>query len=659
MHTLDRVVSRLSLLSRVAIEDTVRLDAQKSSALSGCKLQLSVILLLCTGILSFPALAQVKIREKIEIRPTEKPNAHTDLPETSVASLPPGWYVAPSTGTYFGQIGELWAKNEAPTGSITVTTRDTTLVFNVEDYIARRGSDDEIAIDRCNDWAPVFYTAHYAVAYQTQLGFLIPGVHQGDTLKFSYDGCTSLPKQTRSHTVEMALRDPYADRCYVYYEGELQELVYCGIDLTLSYQEAELDHFAITTQPDTLINRQIAPLTAIAVDENETEVSLDVSTLINLSFDEGQEYVDFISLTGDTVNVLENVPYGTLRSGQIKVIARGEPAQVASIKAKPGIVNEKFTNSTTVEGYRSDYPRAILRVIMTADATKTGVKGVYLKPEIKVIAAADSVQPRYPNHIEAEASRTEVKISVTVCGRLYAGLPYGLEILSRAIEGSGGHSHNGNRPTGRFIENSTEQLTLQKETTGDTIRVTYQASLFGGEERIVAKLNLPAVADSDVVVVRVPNLVSLPSGANNLITYTSIERERYHSRANSNYGRPDVVEAISQAVRDYAGELGLENDIFLAAIDMSLRLGGKFEINGDWESGNGPHQHHRVGKSVDFSHTYRDNTGRAIDVDFFRDNKLVQTTNQINEQTLDKFFHRRGFDRWERAIGKIHYESRN
>jgi hypothetical protein len=116
--------------------------------------------LLCTAILSFPALAQVKIREKIEIRPTEKPNAHTDLPETSVASLPPEWYVAPSTGTYFGQIGELSAKDEAPTGSITVTTRDTILVFNVEDYIARRGSDGEIAFDRCTGWAPVFYTAH-------------------------------------------------------------------------------------------------------------------------------------------------------------------------------------------------------------------------------------------------------------------------------------------------------------------------------------------------------------------------------------------------------------------------------------------------------------------------------------------------------------------
>jgi hypothetical protein len=294
---------------------------------------------------------------------------------------------------------------------------------------------------------------------------------------------------------------------------------------------------------------------------------------------------------------------------------------------------------------------------MTADATKTGVKWVYLKPEIKLIVAADSVQPRYPNHIEAGASQTEVKIAVTVCGRLYAGPPYGVEVLSRAIEGTGGHSHAGNRPAGRFIESNEEQLTLQKETTGDTIRATYQASLFGGEERIVAKLNLPAVADSDVVVVRVPNLVSLPSGANNLITYTSTEQ--YHSLANSNYGRADVVEAISRAVCDYTEELGLENDIFLAAIDMRLPLGGKFEIRGDWESGNGPHQYHREGKSIDFSHTYRDNMGRVIETDIFEDSELIETTNRIDENKLDFWFNRRGFDRWERTINLIHYESRN
>jgi hypothetical protein len=103
----------------------------------------------------------------------------------------------------------------------------------------------------------------------------------------------------------------------------------------------------------------------------------------------------------------------------------------------------------------------------------------------------------------------------------------------------------------------------------------------------------------------------------------------------------------------------VEGDVFLAAIDMSLPLGGKFEIYGNWESGNGPHQYHRIGKSVDFSHTYRNGAAREIEVDVFRDGELVETTDQINEDVLDRHFSRRGFDRWERNIGKIHYESRN
>jgi hypothetical protein len=201
---------------------------------------------------------------------------------------------------------------------------------------------------------------------------------------------------------------------------------------------------------------------------------------------------------------------------------------------------------------------------------------------------------------------------------------------------------------------------LYKQTTEDTIRARYQASLFGGKEKVIARLMdlTPAIADSDSVVVRVPNLVPLPSGTNNLITFTSTGH--LHSLDSSNYGIESVCTAISRAITDYAVEYQMPNDIFLAAIDMSLPFGGKFEIHGDWESDRGPHEYHRIGKSVDFSHTYRNANGRVIPVYIYNeDDELIETTNQINEDTLDDKFDRRGFNRWERPQRLIHYESRH
>jgi hypothetical protein len=318
-----------------------------------------------------------------------------------------------------------------------------------------------------------------------------------------------------------------------------------------------------------------------------------------------------------------------------------------------------------------DYPKTTILATMASDATKTGSCDLILKLEVKVIAVADSIKPYYPGtrshpqpFIDTTESRTDVKVAVTLSGILYnLPLPYRIEISSFAVKGSGGHSlsHTGNRPTGKFIEGGDTISTLHKQTTGDTIRARYQASFFGGKEKVIARLMdlIPAIADTDSVVVRIQNLVPLPSRANNLITYTSSSRNRLHCRDSSNYGKRSVCDSIVSSIRGYAEEFGLENDIFLAAIDMSLPLGGKFEIDGNWESGSGPHEYHRLGKSVDFSYTYRDNTGGIIEIDIYEDDELIKTTNQIDEDRLDFWFDRRGLDRWERRIHRIHYESRN
>jgi hypothetical protein len=85
----------------------------------------------------------------------------------------------------------------------------------------------------------------------------------------------------------------------------------------------DFDKFKILLSRDTLKNREISTVTVIAIDKDSNEVQTDQSKLINLNFEDLSQYVDFISASGDTVDVLTNVPYEILRSGHVKVIARG------------------------------------------------------------------------------------------------------------------------------------------------------------------------------------------------------------------------------------------------------------------------------------------------------------------------------------------------
>jgi len=134
---------------------------------------------------------------------------------------------------------------------------------------------------------------------------------------------------------------------------------------------------------------------------------------------------------------------------------------------------------------------------------------------------------------------------------------------------------------------------------------------------------------------------------------------------NSNYGTSETVDVINVAASQYASAYGMPVDIYLAVIDISLPLGGGFDVAGGWEndiSGQQNaigHRYHRVGRSVDFSRTYRDAQGGIVAVEIYIDDILQETTTSIDQDFLDQLFNELGYDRWERRINKIHYESRN
>jgi hypothetical protein len=179
----------------------------------------------------------------------------------------------------------------------------------------------------------------------------------------------------------------------------------------------------------------------------------------------------------------------------------------------------------------------------------------------------------------------------------------------------------------------------------------YEASLQGGVETIAARgRQEPAVREEKRLEVKVPNLGPLESRLN-LITWTS--SERYHKLRDSNHGTSYSNSAIYYAVREYSKLFTLPTSANLAAIDMSLPKGWLFDIGGDWLP---PHTLHREGRSVDFSKYYRDNIGNIINVTIYKKGKPVKTTTIIDDDKLDQYFRDMKCKRYEKNIGKIHYE---
>ncbi|GAB4536926.1 MAG: hypothetical protein Fur0020_05270 [Thermodesulfovibrionia bacterium] len=175
----------------------------------------------------------------------------------------------------------------------------------------------------------------------------------------------------------------------------------------------------------------------------------------------------------------------------------------------------------------------------------------------------------------------EITIS-TIRPASYNGCKIDLRV--EPVEDSGGHMHDGARPHGRITPST---ITIPACTMGIST-VTYTSSEVSGEEGIIAEVNGQRVGEA-MVNVRVPRLVALGGGD----TYRLTGGTSTHP--NNHYGTPETNARIRAMARDYFEATG----IAIGINDMSLPLGGLFDIYGNWSP---PHKLHRLGKSVDVDH---------------------------------------------------------
>jgi hypothetical protein len=177
-------------------------------------------------------------------------------------------------------------------------------------------------------------------------------------------------------------------------------------------------------------------------------------------------------------------------------------------------------------------------------------------------------------------SETTVSVQLTTSGG--SPLP-GKEINFSANpkEFSGGHNHSGNRLSGEFDFSS-----CTTDVNG-ICSVNYMASELGGVESIIGTLSENSgVSDSKDLTVGVPSLIELANGSPFYrLTGETNAHLHNHFLASEAFG---IFSVVSDFYDEFSATLGLN--------DMSLQLGGLFDILGQWTS---PHSLHREGRSVD------------------------------------------------------------
>jgi hypothetical protein len=114
-------------------------------------------------------------------------------------------------------------------------------------------------------------------------------------------------------------------------------------------------------------------------------------------------------------------------------------------------------------------------------------------------------------------------------------------------------------------------------------------------------------------------------------------------------------------VARYARALGLKDTSYLGVDDMSLPLGGGFDVLGKWENSfkadSGGHSWHRQGRSIDFSHYYFNAQGQSRTASISRDGTVRKNSSRIEDDELDKQFKKLNFSREEKTKKLIHYEA--
>jgi probable HAF family extracellular repeat protein len=193
-------------------------------------------------------------------------------------------------------------------------------------------------------------------------------------------------------------------------------------------------------------------------------------------------------------------------------------------------------------------------------------------------------------------------------------------------------------PPGRFLDLLGPQVACSTDASGEC-SLLYEVSAFSGEYRLRAQLEaLPAVAWATPLLAEVPLLAPLvPS--NNLRLTGDRGPTSYPGCPGLQIEHPDShygTFLLRTAIQDIAARYARATGYTLGINDMTLPIGGRFDICGDWSLGTWidnrgrtrrtGHWGHRKGTSVDIDGlTLSSNSSQTVPVDPVRLRYLAET----------------------------------
>ena len=172
--------------------------------------------------------------------------------------------------------------------------------------------------------------------------------------------------------------------------------------------------------------------------------------------------------------------------------------------------------------------------------------------------------------------------------------PFTLSVFVRP--NSGGHDHNTNRPTGKFITSANDTVATFRDSTNNDGKATYTyiCSGFGVVDSMFVKGKTDRDTSSATILLQFPGLQELTDGDHYVLTGAygdaGVTSQHYKNR----YGTSNLIEKPKQLADTVYSLKKYE----LRINDMSLINGGPFDINNNWDT---PHQTHRQGVSADVS----------------------------------------------------------
>jgi hypothetical protein len=286
-----------------------------------------------------------------------------------------------------------------------------------------------------------------------------------------------------------------------------------------------------------------------------------------------------------------SVPDGA--SGQDLLEAPGFPSTV--VASRDVLTNAAGDSSVQVKlGDKTGSYRVVAKLSgATSSQIPFSLRG---KLYLEVRLSTSSIKPvPFTNIVSADDKVSVTAHAFGIGGAADAVADYPLVLVSTPVAFSGGHDHDAGRPDGKFsgtgLTVHTTSATGRTDASGDLFAV-FTSTFFGGDELFYASSTIDAsvVSISTGLVIKTGGFVLLPDA-----TYYIMDggRALHHgpkckdkaidptcdSPDRDHYATPATAKAIAAIA---AGWLATHPNQRMEINDMSLPLGGGFDVGGHW-----------------------------------------------------------------------------